>query len=117
MIIIAVATYIPLLTLSILFSVPSQPNSFEVASVTSHSVTLQWIPPETHNGIVTHYSIQYGESVIDNFGSKSGNILMGTVEGLSPNTEYVLQLKAHTRVGAGLPSNLTVKTCKLMNTN
>ena len=100
-----------------LFSVPSQPCSLEVASVTSDCVKLQWMPPETHNGVITQYSIQYDGSVIDNFGSKSGDILMGTVDGLSPNTEYVLQLKAHTRVGSGLPSSLTVKTCKLLNTN
>ena len=38
---------------------------------------------------------------------------MGTVEGLSPDTEYVLQLRAHTRVGPGPPASLTVKTSKL----
>ena len=102
------------MTLSILFSVPRQPCSLEVALVTSHSVTLQWIPPEPHNGVITRYSLQYDGSVIDNFGSKSGNIMMGTMEPLSPNTEYVVQLKAHTRVGSGLPSNLAVKTCKLL---
>ena len=117
MIIVAVAIYIALLTLSILFSVPSKPCSLEVASVTSYSVTLQWIRPEPHNGVITRYSIQYDGRVINNFGSKSGNLMMGTMEGLSPNTEYVVQLKAHTRVGSGLSSNLAVKTCKLLYIN
>ena len=70
------------------------------------------MPPETTNGIVTRYSIQYDGSVIDNFGSKTLNMLIGTVESLSPDTTYLLQLKAHTRVGPGPPSSLTVKTCK-----
>ena len=40
---------------------------------------------------------------------------MFTVEGLSPDTMYVLQLRAHTRVGEGPPNNVTVITCKLLN--
>ena len=99
-----------------LFLVPSEPCSLEVASVTSSSVTLQWISPETPNGIITQYSIQYDGSVINNFGSKALNMLMGIVEGLSLDTEYVLQLRAHTRVGPGSPASLTVKTSKLINT-
>ena len=74
------------------------------------------MPPKTPNGVITQYSIQYGETVIDNFGSKISNKLTGgTVEGLSPNTTYTLQLSAHTKVGPGPPSSLTVKTCKFMN--
>ena len=73
------------------------------------------VPPKTSNGVITQYSIQYGETVIDNFGSKKSNKLMGTVEGLSPDTTYTLQLRAHTKVGPGPPSSLTIKTCKLLN--
>ena len=85
----------------------------KVVSVTSSTVTLQWEPPETPNGPITKYSIQYDESVVDNFGSITLNRLMGTVEGLSADTEYVLQLRAHTRVGPGPPASLTVKTSML----
>ena len=73
------------------------------------------MPPETPNGVITQYSIQYGETVIDNFGSKTSSKLMGTVKGLSPDTTYTLQLRVHTKVGPGPPSSLTVKTCKLLN--
>ena len=73
------------------------------------------MPPETPYGVITRYSIKYGETVIDNFGSEPPNKLMGTVEGLSPDTTYTLQLRAHTKVGAGPPGSLTVKTCKLLN--
>ena len=98
----------------VLFAVPSEPCSLKVVSVTVSSVTLQWMPPETTNGVITQYSIQYGDTVINNFGN---NILMGTVEALSPDTEYELQLRAHTSVGAGLPCSLTAKTCTLIIEN
>ena len=86
----------------------------EVISVTASSVTLQWMPPQTTNGVIVQYSIQYDETVINNFGDNSLNIMTGTVEGLSPDTEYVLQLRAHTRVGPGPPGNMTIKTRKLL---
>ena len=93
-----------------LFAVPSEPRSLVVFSVTSISVTLQWMPPETPKGVITQYSILYNGSTINNFGN---NMLMDTIEGLSPDTVYVLQLRAHTGAGAGPPSNLAVVTCKL----
>ena len=83
-------------------------------SVTASSVTLQWKPPQTTNGVITHYSVQYGETVIDNFGYNALDTVIGKIEGLSPDTEYVLQLRAHTRVGAGPPGCLTIRTCKLL---
>ena len=67
------------------------------------------MPPVTPNGIITQYSIQFDTTII-NF---SSNMLMGTVEGLSPETVYTLRLRAHTSVGEGPPSSVTVTTCKL----
>ena len=99
---------------NISFTVPSEPCSLKVVSITTSSVTLQWMPPETTNGVIMRYSIQYGDTVINTFGN---NTLMGTIEGLSPDTEYKLKLKAHTSVGAGPPCSLTVKTCKLIIQN
>ena len=84
----------------------------EIISVNSSSVTLQWRPPVTPNGVITHYSILYNGSDITNFGN---NMLMGTIGGLSPDTVYVLQLRAHTVVGSGIPTSETVLTCKLNN--
>ena len=82
----------------------------------SSCVTLKWMPPETTNGIITQYSIQYGETIINNFGNNILNMMIGTIEGLSPDTEYVLQLRAYTRVGAGPPGSLIVQTCELLKT-
>ena len=91
--------------------VPSEPQSLETVSVNSNSVTLQWRPPETPNGVITQYSIQRNGTNVDNFNS---SVLMYTIEGLSPDTVYVLQLRAHTVVGAGPPTSETVLTCKLL---
>ena len=99
----------------LLFSVPTEPYSLKLAAVTSSSVTLQWMPPATPNGVITQYSLQYGGNTIDNFGTETLNMLMGTIEGISPDTKYVLQLRAHTRVGPGPPASLTIQTCKLLN--
>ena len=93
-----------------LFAVPSEPHSMEIVRVNSSSVTLQWRPPVTPNGVITHYSILYNGINITNFGN---NMLIDAIEGLSPDTMYNVQLRAHTGAGPGPPSNLTVVTCKL----
>ena len=94
------------------FVVPSKPRSLEILSVNSTTVTLQWIPPEILNGVITHYSIQLDGTNIGNF---SSSVLMYAIEGLSPDTLYVLQLRAHTGAGAGPSSTITFITCKLSN--
>ena len=94
------------------FAVPSEPCSLKAVSITTSSVTLQWMPPETTNGVITQYSIQHGDTVINDFGNKvnTSDAILHTVGELSPDTEYELQLRAHTNVGAGPPCSLTFKT-------
>ena len=89
----------------------------EIVTVTSTSVTLQWMPPKYPNGVITNYTVYYYDGIeIDPFGNVS-NKMIGTIEGLSPDTDYVLELKAYTRVGPGPPVGLPVKTRKLINNN
>ena len=92
--------------------VPSEPR-LDIVSVNSSSVTLQWRVPDPPNGVITQYSIQLNGTDIDDL---SSNVLMYTIGGLSPDTVYVLQLSAHTIVGEGPPSSVTIITCKLLNT-
>ena len=80
--------------------------------MSSSSVTLRWMPPEPPNGVITQYSILYDGTIITNFGN---NTLMDTIEGLTPDIVYDVQLRAHTMVGAGESSSLTFLTCKLLN--
>ena len=96
---------------------PSAPCSLEVDTVTSTSVTLQWMPPDFPNGVITKYSVEYNGKFIDEFGGKVSDRMMGTIEGLLSNTAYVLELKAYTRIGAGPSASVTEKTRKLLNVN
>ena len=98
-----------------IFVVPSEPQQVKTCSVNSTSVTLLWNPPEYSNGVITHYSIYCDGVDINQFGDVSDDQMTGTVEGLSPDTVYVLKLKAHTIVGPGPPVSLAVKTRELMN--
>ena len=81
----------------------------EIVAVASSYVTIRWSTPYTPNGVITQYSIWRNETNITHF---SSSVLMYTIEELSPDTVYILQLRGHTRVGAGPPSNLTIVTCK-----
>ena len=98
-----------------LFVAPSEPLSLKPYSVTSTTVTLQWKPPRYTNGVITRYSIHYNGIDIDRFGDATSDKMTDVIEGLSPDTEYVLEMEAYTRVGAGLPVSLVVKTGKLLN--
>ena len=91
----------------------------EVIYVNSTSATLQWRPPTTLNGVIRQYSILYNGINVTGFGNSmlmdADDVLMDTIEGLSPDTVYVLQLRAHTVVGAGPSTSITFLTCKLCN--
>ena len=99
------------------FIVPSVPQALKVVAVTSNSVALQWKPPKYPNGDITQYSIEYDGTIIDKFGGDVSDTMTGTVEGLSPDTDYMFKMKAYTRVGPGPPVTSPVKTCKLLNTD
>ena len=71
-------------------------------------MTLQWRLPEFPNGVIAQYSIQLDGINIANL---SSNELMYTIGGLSSDTVFVLQLRAHTGAGPGPPSSRTVITC------
>ena len=72
------------------------------------------MPPVTPNGVITQYTIFYNETNI-NITDFNNSMLKGTVEELSPDTVYVLQLRAYTGAGAGaLSSSITFLTRKLL---
>ena len=85
----------------------------DIVSVNSSSVTLQWRAPDPPNGVITQYSIQLNGTDITDL---SSNVLMYTIGGLPSDTVYVLKLSAHTIIGEGPFSSVTIITCKLLNT-
>ena len=97
------------------FVAPSEPQDLEIDTVTSTSVTLQWMPPKYLNGTITRYAIQCDGRSIDAFGDYVSGKMIGSIDELTPDTEYVIEMKAYTRVGSGPSFSLPVKTCKLLN--
>ena len=97
------------------FVAPSEPQHLKTVTVTSTIVTLQWMPPKYPNGVITRYSIECDGKSIDAFGEYVSGKMIGRIEGLTPDTEYLIEMKAYTRVGPGPPFNLLVRTCKLLN--
>ena len=75
------------------------------------------MPPKYPNGVITKYSVQYDGKRIDAFGDYELNTMSGTIKELTPNTEYVIEMIAYTRVGPGPPFSLPVRTCKLFNSD
>ena len=71
---------------------------------------LQWSAPQTPNGVITQYSFLHNGTNITSF---VNDTLRGTIEELSPDNVYVLELRAHTVVGAGPSSSITFLTRKL----
>ena len=73
--------------------------------------------PLTPNGLITQYSIQLNGTDVTNFDIDMlmDTELMDTVGGLSPDSVYDVQMRAHTVVGAGPPASITFLTCKLLN--
>ncbi|XP_065914678.1 protein sidekick-1-like isoform X2 [Dysidea avara] len=86
------------------------PCSLTVDTIQQRFVTLSWMPPDTPNGIIIQYEVQYSVNSTTSLVNFT-DTLMGTVEGLSPGTIYTLQIRAYTRVGAGpFSGTKTLKT-------
>ena len=90
------------------YIVPTAPSLLMVVNITNTTVTLSWMPPDSPNGIITHYQVQYKRSdSSSNFTSldKFDPVLIYTVTGLTSDAEYVFRVRAFTVVMHGPPSN------------
>ena len=89
-------------------TVPTPPRSLMIVNVTDTTVTLSWISPETPNGIITSYRVQYKRSDRSSYTSIDTNTtdLTYTVTGLSTNTEYDFRVRANTVAGHSDPFNV-----------
>ena len=89
-----------------------------VVNVTNATVTLSWTPPDTPNGIITQYQIQYkrsdSSSDYASLNITTDNVTY-TMTGLTSDTEYVFRVIAFTVEGHGPPSNkVRTLTSKLL---
>ena len=93
-------------------SAPSTaPTSVSVSEVTSSSITVQWGAVDCihHNGDITGYTVRYG--VQGNGSTQTVNVSGGEatqtiISGLTPSTNYSIEVAAVNSVGTGVYSNL-----------
>ena len=86
----------------------------------STSLTVEWSPPLTQNGVILSYQVSYVglesiNPVPDSFETYSTLNTNGTtqtveVTGLSPYSWYSLSVKAFTSAGGGEETTITVRT-------
>ena len=76
--------------------------SLTEVNTTDTSMTLSWMEPDIHNGIITRYQVEYRLAFTDqSFASQNTTLLIYMVTGLSPFAEYEVRVAAATRVGLG----------------
>ncbi len=91
--------------------VPDPPTSL-TARAKSNSVKLAWTPPDKSAGILVRgYTIGWGVGIPDEYTKVVDDKERGfVIEGLRPNSEYVISLRAYNGVGDGRPVYESVRT-------
>ena len=99
---------------------PSSPLNLMIFNKMSTSLTVEWSPPLTPNGVILSYQVSYVglesvNPVPDSFETNSTlnpNGATQTVDlgGLSPYSLYSLSVKAFTSAGGGEETRVTFRT-------
>ena len=95
------------------------PTNVNASAISPRVIYITWSPPPfiDQNGIITEYSLTY-RGVDRDFEEKSISILTAntrsttsrTVSDLEEDTDYIITIRAHTIIGAGPISTVTVHT-------
>ena len=98
----------------------SSPQNLTITNKKSTSLTVEWSPPLTPNGVVLSYQVSYVglesvNPVPDSFETNSTLNTNGTTQtvdvvGLSPYSLYSLSVKAFTSAGGGEETTVTFRT-------
>ncbi|XP_063603136.1 neogenin-like [Penaeus indicus] len=90
--------------------VPDKPTSLRALAMKDH-ISVKWQPPQLQNVMVRGYTIGWGKGIPDVYSkivdSKQRSYV---IEGLEPNAEYVISLRAFNSVGDGQPVYEQVRT-------
>lgn len=89
--------------------VPSAPHSLAVSSHSANWVTITWQPPQysQYNEAITY--VLYHKAASENeFKVIKTSVTSHTLDGLSPNTQYIVYVEAVSNSGKSLPSETLV---------
>ncbi|KAF4526119.1 hypothetical protein B566_EDAN007613 [Ephemera danica] len=90
--------------------VPDPPQALR-ARPTVNAITVTWAPAPAKSIMVRGYTIGWGKGIPDVYTQVvEGKQRYYTIEGLEPNSEYVISLRAYNEVGDGAPVYETVRT-------
>ena len=101
------------------------PTNIRIDTISSEDISISWAPPTScldYGGPITSYIIQY-QPINDSLSiSKpvttplSNDIIMDTLSGLIPNTQYQIRIAASTDLGAGPQSHVVMATTRAPET-
>ena len=90
------------------------PDGVSEVTVTANSITVQWgeVPCIHRNGEITGYTVEVTLSgmVVRTENVNDGSARRGTVSGLTPATEYIVQVAAVNSAGTGPYSGISITT-------
>ncbi|XP_004695281.1 PREDICTED: neural cell adhesion molecule L1 isoform X2 [Condylura cristata] len=88
--------------------VPGRPEALQLECQSDTSLLLHWLPPRSHNGVLTGYVLTYqplddGSEQQLSFHLPNPELRMHNLTNLNPRMRYRFQLQATTREGPGEP--------------
>ena len=88
-------------------SVSSQPLNLMSVEVTVSTISLQWDPPSSPNGVIAHYVVTYNGMAVN---TTNASTMLTLIE-LEPFTTYTISVAGSNGAGVGNASdNVAVRT-------
>ena len=91
------------------------PTGLNATTIKATYLVMSWtrLPILDRNGVITRYTVYYSQSKDKPPKSINSSSLSANITGLSPFTDYIMNVSASTYVGEGpISSEVTVKTAE-----